>query len=127
MWDDDLREELEEFIGKKIRDDIDLDDITFPKAYKGYINDNSIDEEGNGTLEVCVVSKRYENYGEARNWTANHSLFIDVSDFVIEDIGISDTVYGDDGLGEYDPSEVFSAEAYFTQSIRFLRKIVEKE
>ena len=127
MWDDDLQEELGEFVGRRIRDDIDLDEIPFPKAYKGYINDNSIDEEGNGTLEVCIISKRYGNYGEERDWTANHNLIIEVCDFEIEDIGINDTVEGDEGLGEYDPSDVFSKEAYFKQSLRFMRKIVAKE
>ena len=127
MWDDDLHEELDEFIGRRIKDDIDLNDISFPKAYKGYINDNSIDEDGNGTLEVCIVCKRYGDYGEQRNWTARHNLIIEVSDFEIEYIGINDTVDGDDALGEYDPSEVFSPEAYFDQSLRFMRKIVAKE
>ena len=127
MWDDDLYEDLEEFIGMRIRDDIDADHISFPQAHKGYINYNSIDEDGNGTLEVCIVSKRYGDYGEARNWTASHNLIIEVSDFVIEEIGITDTVDGDEGLGDYDPSEVFSEKAYFEESVRFMRKLVVKE
>ena len=127
MWNDDLDNELNEFIGKKIRTDIDLDEISFPKAYNGYINDNSIDEDGNGTLEACIISKRYGNYGEERDWTAYHSLFIEVGDFIIEDISIADTVDGDEALGDYDPSDVFSQKAYFKQSLRFMRKIVAKE
>ena len=50
----------------------------------------------------------------------------DINNIIVEtDIDIDDRVTGDDGLGDYDPAEVFSYDSYFTQSYVFMNKITE--
>lgn len=83
-------------------------------------------EDGTGSIDACVISKRYGNYGEERNWTATHNVRIDLEDFVITGFDVEDRVFGDEGLGDYDPSDVFSRAAYFDQSECFVRKLLAK-
>lgn len=128
MWNDDLEERLEEeYVGRMIKKGIDIRNVPMAKRYKGYIDFASIDEDGDGSIDVCICEKRYGDYGEMRNWTACHVLNIRVSDFCIDEIEIDDRVYGDEGLGGYDPATVFSYDAYFDQARIFLNKITEKD
>lgn len=124
MWNDRLKDMLKEYVGREIKRDICRGDISFPKAYKGYINDWGLRDDGTGYIEACIVSKRYGNYGEERNWTATHSIIVNVDQYVIESIDVDDRVYGDDGLGDYDPGMVFSYTGYFDQTLRFVRKLL---
>ena len=125
MWQDTLREQLNErYVGKKIKPGLDPDKVKMTKAYKGYIDFSTL-EDGSGVIDVCIREKRYGDYGEERLWTASHVLNISIEDDVITDIDIDDRVTGDDGLGDYDPAEVFSYDSYFTQSYVFMNKITE--
>lgn len=125
MWDDFLVEDLEKYVGLEVKEDIAEIDVKFAKAYNGYINENTI-EDGSGTIDVCICEKKYGRRGEERNWDASHHLFIEIFDFIIESFYIEDNVYGDDGLGDYDPSEVFTEKEYFDQAEIFVRKILKK-
>lgn len=127
MWNNDLVKRLEErYVGKRIKKDLNIRNVPMAKKYKGYIDLATINENGNGTIDVCLCEKRYGNYGELRLWTACHILHIRISNFCINKIEIDDRVYGDAGLGGYDPATVFSYEAYFDQAYIFLNKIIEK-
>lgn len=126
MWNDRLEEMLEKYVGRKIKEDISSGDISFPKAYRGYINDWGLGDDGSGYIEACIVSKRYGNYGEERNWTATHSVTVDIDEYVIDGFNVSDRVYGDEGLGDYDPAMVFTSTGYFDQTLRFVRKLLAK-
>lgn len=127
MWEYELQKLLDEYVGKKVREDLELDDIQMPKKYNGYLDIGSIDEDGDGEIEVCICEKQYGLSGEERKWKACHYLVITITEFCIEEIYIHDRVYGNNSLGDYDPSEVFSHEAYFDQAICFMKKIVRSK
>ena len=59
-----------------------------------------------------------------KSMTATHTVIVEVSDGVISNIEISDRVWGDDGLGDYDPSMVFTEHSYFCLSEKFVKQFI---
>ena len=102
MWDDKLLEMIEPYLGAKVT----TDQYSLPGTYRGYV-DEILYEPGRGSLEVCLASKHGLS-GEEREWTYEHVLVIEMENYIITSFTVDDRVLGEDGLGNYDPSTIFT-------------------
>ncbi len=121
MWDEELYNMLmTAYAGKKLRAGTDIveegenideinDDFVVTDIYRDYNEpDSGIDEDN-----------------ESWNWSVSHVVTMCVENGVVIDFQIENGIYGDDGLGDYDPSEVFDSEEYFDTPMEEVEKLVE--
>lgn len=79
---------------------------------RGYYTDEMLKELEEDYIAECEdLDKEPEEFWcEQMEWTVSCTAVIELRDGVITDIRIEDRIYGDEGLGDYNPYEIYTDE-----------------
>ena len=121
MWDEELIASLkEQFCGKRLRAGTELVD-------EGETIDEITDD-----FVIAEIERDYnspdadvDEDDESWNWSVSHTVTVSVENGIVIDFYVEDSIYGDDGLGDFDPSEVFESEEYFDEAFTNMERYVE--
>ena len=90
------------YVGKRLKED--FEDIAYPILKKGKAEFNSIEDY---EIDVILLERKHEEWGET--FTVSCHLIISLEDGDITEIEFDDRAWGGDGLGDYNPDEVYTS------------------
>ena len=128
--------ELQEYIGKKIT--VDLEKLSEDNAeldWEYNPNDDGSSFKGIGHINIDYrpynlnedTGQEDEEFDESSNWDVQIGLDFETnSNSYLSSIQITVSIYGDSGLGDCDPDEIWTSEDYKLAKI-FLNKITKEQ